>query len=308
MPVYVDTLLIINSFVNYLMLVCSMKYLNIFANRFRLALASFFGSLFSLKIFLPEIPVPFELVLRCLACSAVVFVAFGKNHIKTFLKNTCVFFTVNLLFGGLMTAFFLFADTGIMIYKNGAVYFNIDLKILTVTSVASFAVINAINIIIAKKAPSQSIFHVTVEYKNRSVEGRGFIDTGNNLRDVFSGCPVIVAQLNTVKPILPDEITEYINGKYPSCSTGEIRLIPVCTVGNDSILPGFMPDRIIVKNIKGEKILKDVYIGVSRRNFLGGEYEFLLYNDLTEEYPDENYQKNTKEIKKKKQNLLHKRS
>lgn len=55
MPVYVDVLLVVNSFVNYLMLLCVMKFLKIQTGRIRVLLAAAVGGLFSLKIFLPEL-------------------------------------------------------------------------------------------------------------------------------------------------------------------------------------------------------------------------------------------------------------
>lgn len=291
MPVYVDVLVIVNAFVNYLMLVISMKYLKFSVKRGRLLLASAVGSLFSLKIFLPDIPLVFELPLRALMCAVISFTAFGFLNAKTFFRNVCVFFTSNLLFGGIMSAVFYFFNTGVILYKNSSVYFDIDLKILAVTSVVSFAVVNTISIIISKKAPSESICTVTVEYKNESVTGRGFFDTGNALTEMFSGYPVIVAQYDAVKPILPDEIKKYINQNSIEAISGNIRMIPVAGIGDTEILPSFKPDKVILKSIKSEKSTKNVYIAVSRQSFFGGEFEFILNNNFTGENANESVSK-----------------
>lgn len=291
MPVYVDVLVIVNAFVNYLMLVISIKYLRFPVKRIRLLLASAVGSLFSLKIFLLDIPLVFELPLRAVMCGVISFTAFGFKNIVTFLKNVCVFFTVNILFGGLMSAIFYFFNTGMILYKNGTVYFDIDLKILAVTSVVSFAVVNAISLFISRKAPNESICTVTVEYSEKSVTGRGFFDTGNALTELFSGFPVIVAQYDAVKAVLPQEVNDYIKDNDIEKSTGNIRMIPVQSVGDSGILPSFRPDNVILKSARSEKSFSNVYIAVSRNNFFGGEFEFILNNNLTGEYTNESFQK-----------------
>ena len=281
MPVYVDVLLIVNGFVNYLMLFLSMKYLRFSAGRLRLFLACALGSVFSLKIFLPDIPLLLEFLLRLAMCCAISLCAFGFGNFRTALRNTCVFFTVNLLFGGLMSAVLFFFDTGAMLYKNGAFYFDIDLKILAVTSVASFAVVDAVSRIISRRAPPKSICTVTIFFDEKSAGGRGFFDTGNALKEIFSGFPVIVAQYDAVKNILPQEVADYCADGDIITSGSGIRLIPVSGVGSEGILPSFKPDRVTLRGADFERTYEDVYIAVSRQSFFGGEFEFILNNELT---------------------------
>ncbi len=283
MPVYVDVLLIVNGFVNYLMLVISKNYLKFNTKSLRILAASSLGSLFSLKIFLPEIPLLFELILRAVMCGAISFSAFGFINVKTFFRNSCVFFTVNLLFGGLMCAVLFFFNTDMMLYKNGAVYFDIDLKILAVTSVASFAAVNAVSMIISRKAPSETICFVTVITGEKSVSGRGFFDTGNGLKEIFSGFPVIVAQYDAAKDIIPAEIKAYFKNRDIKAVSGNIRFIPAQSMSGTEILPSFKPDSVTIKSRDSERIVKDVYIAVSRQSFFGGEFEFIINNELTGE-------------------------
>ncbi len=292
MPVYVDVLLIVNGFVNYLLLVMSMKYLRLYISRLRLLAASALGSVFSLKIFLPEIPLLPELLIRAVMCAAISLTAFGFGGRRAFLRSSCVFLTVNLLFGGLMSAIFLFFDTGMMLYRNGTVYFDIDLKILAVTSVASFAVISALSKIISRRASAGSICSVTVFYSGKSVHGRGFFDTGNGLREVFSGYPVIIARFDAVKELLPEETKACCADGDIKSTQDNIRMIPVCTAAGNSVLPSFRPDKIIIKDPKSQRTYDKIYIAVSRREFFGGEFEFILNNELTGDASYEHTEKN----------------
>lgn len=291
MPVYVDVLLIVNAFVNRLMLAVSMKYLRFDAGRVRLLLASVLGSIFSLRIFLPDTPLPLEFFIRAAMCAAIVLTAFGFHSLKAFIRSVCVFLTVSFIFGGIMSAILFFFDTGVMLYRNGSVYFDIDLKILAVTSVVSFAAVNAVSRIISKKAADEKICLVNVFYGGKRASGRGFFDTGNGLREMFSGFPVIVAQHDTVKNIIPDEITAYLDGGDVEAVSAEIRLIPVSGVGGSGILPAFRPERTEIKSMKHEKTYRNVYIAVSRQSFFGGEFEFIINNEIN---GDDTYELNEK--------------
>lgn len=287
MPVYVDVLLIVNGFVNYLLLVMSMKYLRLYISRLRLLAASALGSVFSLKIFLPEIPLLPELLIRAVMCAVISLTAFGFGGRRSFLRSSCVFLTVNLLFGGLMSAMLIFIDTGMILYRNGAVYFDIDLKILAVTSVASFALISALSKIISRRSPTGSLCRVNVCYNGRTAHGRGFFDTGNGLREVFSGFPVVIARLDAVKELLPDEIRACISDGDVYAVSGNIRMIPVCTAAGNSVLPSFRPDKIIIEDLKSKRTYEKIYIAVSRQEFFGGEFEFIINNELC---GDESYE------------------
>ena len=55
MPVYVDVLLVLNGFIDYLMILCTMKILRLKTGRIRILAAAIISSLFSLKIFLPDL-------------------------------------------------------------------------------------------------------------------------------------------------------------------------------------------------------------------------------------------------------------
>lgn len=311
MPVYVDVLLIVNGFVNYLMLFLSMKYLRFSAKRFRLLIACAMGSIFSLRIFLPDVPLPAEFLLRVAMCCAISFASFGFGNVKAFIRNTCVFLAVNLLFGGLMSAILFFFNTGMMIYRNGAVYFDIDLKILAVTSVASFAVVDAVSRIIERKADKENICTVRVFCENKEASGRGFFDTGNGLREIFSSFPVIVAQYDTVKAVMPKEVAQYCKNEDIEAVSGNIRLIPVSTVNSTEIMPSFKPEKVLIKGASSEKEIKNVYIAVSRQSFFGGEFEFILNNEIMGENEDEHTEKAENIALKahgQKQHLLHKRT
>ena len=97
------------------------------------------------------------------------------------------------------------------------------------------------------------------------------MDTGNLLLDPITQYPVIVVDYKSIDSIVPEGIKEFfreegnlnavINRKY----INKIRLIPCSDVGGTTVLKGFKPDFVIIKN-KESKVYRDVIIAVSYKN------------------------------------------
>lgn len=283
MPVYADVLIAVNGFVNYLLLHSTRRLLKIGCGKYRIFLAAAAGGIFSLKIFLPVLSVFFDICLRFAMCAVMVLAAFGFGTKRGFLKKLLTFFAVNLFYGGFMSAVFNFLNPGGMIYKNGAVYFDIDFKVLAVTSVAAFCVISVVMKIAERKSPSGSIFTVEIRSGGRAVKGRGLADTGNSLREMFSDTPVVVGERNSLKGIMPKDILKYLDSGDPGTLSEKTRLIPSSTAAGSALLPAFRSDEIRISRPSGSYIHKNIYIAVSKTQFFGGEFEFLLNTELTED-------------------------
>ncbi|MBQ7595538.1 MAG: sigma-E processing peptidase SpoIIGA, partial [Clostridia bacterium] len=160
--------------------------------------------------------------------------------------------------------------------------------------VASYAVINLVLKIIERKSPSKSIFNVEIIASGRTAKGRGFVDTGNSLREMFSDTPVIVGQRNFLKRVMPDDIDVYFETGDPDMLNEKIRLIPASTAAGSALLPAFRADEVRISRPSEQYIHKNIYVAVSSAVFFGGEFEFLLNSELTE---DTEYEKNHTENK-----------
>ena len=103
-----------------------------------------------------------------------------------------------------------------------------------------------------------------------------------------NGTPVLGFQFNDKPRMFDIETAEGTKEVADYCADGDIitagsgiRLIPVSGVGTEILLPSFKPDRVTLRGADFEKTYEDVYIAVSRQSFFGGEFEFLLNNELT---------------------------
>lgn len=244
LTVYVDVLIILNTLVNYFMLLSIRKITRAHTSRWRIVWGSLAGGASSMLIFLEDLGVVMSL-LKLLTAILMIVITFGIKPLKSLLKKLFWLFAISFVFGGLMFAVYIFFDTDILIYTNGIIYFDIDVTFLVVCSVFSYIVITVITKFTDKKAPKSQEYYITIQQNGKSMTCKALMDTGNNLREPFSAFPVIMAEKKLFNQFsIPHE---------------KLRLIPITTVNGESLIKAFRPDSLQI----GEYVTDKVYIGES---------------------------------------------
>ena len=282
MVVYADVLLIVNLFVNYVLLLCSSMIMKKHTQRLRMLLGAAIGAFYGFVVFLPELPSLAEFALRIATTVLIVLGAFGYKNLPSFLRSFFTFFAVSFAFGGIMLVLWVTVAPIGMIYNNGAVYFDIDLAVLAISTVVSFAVVSLIAHFTARRAPKDSIALVKISYKGKEVKLTALVDTGNSLCETFSGYPVVLGEAESLEKIMPDAVRAFIDGDDVS-SSPEMRLVMHKTVSDTGVLPVFRPDYIEVKSVSHSIKTSEVYVAVTKNNLARGEYEMILNPALFEE-------------------------
>ena len=282
MVVYADVLLIVNLFVNYVLLLCSSMIMKKHTQRLRILLGAAIGAFYGFVVFLPELPSLAEFALRFAATVLIVLGAFGYKNFPSFLRSFFTFFAVSFAFGGIMLVLWVTVAPIGMIYNNGAVYFDIDLAVLAISTVVSFAVVSLIAHFTARRAPKDSVALVKISYKGKEVKLTALVDTGNSLCETFSGYPVVLGEAESLEKIMPDAVRAFIDGDDVS-SSPEMRLVMHKTVSGTGVLPVFRPDYIEVKSVSHRIKTSEVYVAVTKNNLARGEYEMILNPALFEE-------------------------
>ena len=139
--IYVDVLVVINIFINYFLLSAASLIVRLKPKRIRLAAGAFAGGAYSLVIFLPNIPNILSVFMNFCMSVLLVLIAFAPKKITVFIKEFAAFFAVNFIFAGLMLAVWLVFKPSGMVYNNAAVYFDIDVKLLVLSTVVCYAVL-----------------------------------------------------------------------------------------------------------------------------------------------------------------------
>ncbi len=268
--IYADVLITVNFIVNYLLLRAVSVLFSIKHSTFRLLLSSLLGGFYSLIIFVENIPTYLNFAINILILSLLVLIAFKLKNIKDFMRYLMAFFLSNFLFAGIMLAVNILCSSNKILYKNGIVYFDINFITLIFTSLFCYLVITVISRFVSNRAVNKLIYDIELFYGDKSVNAKALLDTGNNLKEVFSGKPVIVAERSTAKNIFPDksDITELKN----------FRLIPFSTISSSGALPAFLLNKVNVNN--GGKIVEvnGVYLAVSDKKIVSSDYSVLLGN------------------------------
>lgn len=129
-------------------------------------------------------------------------------------------------------------------------------------------------------------------WKDAAVTGRGFVDTGNTLRDPISLQPVIIVEGSFICPILPEPYQEMVkqyvkDGRidYDTIAAQnlhKIRVIPYRTISEEEgSLLGIQCRRLVLIHNGKTFEFSPVVIGISRTVICKGrEYQMLLPNNI----------------------------
>jgi len=144
----------------------------------------------------------------------------------------------------------------------------------------------------------QQLYHMPVEIRfgDRSCRLQALVDTGNRLRDPLSGAPVVVAEGEALRPLLP----EYLQPAVAAMETGDLgpvsrllsseewsarfRVIPYASIGREhGLLIGFRPDEVRIV-VDGRSVpVGPCILGLCKGPLdPEGAYQALIHPDLVQ--------------------------
>ena len=288
--IYGDIIFFINFFMDFLILWVTAVFAKKKISKARIIL----GSLFLSLLYCGGIVFPF-LSFFCYGIGGMVLLALGiwivffPKNIKEALQY---FLTANVTafaLGG--TAMALFFATGMLhMLGNGMVFRlgHFPLKILLSASCFFYILIKmAKNWTEANVINARSYCNVVIEKKGVKIPLRMLIDTGNGLKDPFSGNAVAIVSFQAIKKLFSKEVQLYFLKTYQNQhnfyeyalkteKTLAMHLIPFSSLGKENgLLLVFQPESFVIKG--NQK--KDVSVGVYCGCFHGG-YDGLLSPEL----------------------------
>lgn len=162
--------------------------------------------------------------------------------------------------------------------SNLVIYFNMSPVILVVCTGICYLIINFVSYFISKSIKEHHIYQIELTYQNQMVVTNALLDTGNSLRDLYSGDPVIILENTLAEKLL----------KVPVASMGEsvqgYRLIPYSVVSQKGFLQAFRPDKVVIKT---EKVTKEIKATIAvSETAVHDQYKALLSKDINEMLED----------------------
>ena len=263
--IYIDVLLVVNLYINYFLVRGTSLMLRRKVSPRRVILASAVGAVGSLLILVPDLNPILCVLIKIALGIGITFAAFGRQNKIDFLISSLSFLVVSFIFGGAMTALWNIAAPAGIFVRNGTAYFDIPIIAAALFTAALYGGFRVFRTIIDRRKPQS---HAVVRIRNGAAEVTldGLADTGNSLRDSFTGKPVVITSIGKVAEISPPQVTNYLKG----CSEGleGLRLAPCHTITSEGVVPVFSAEVLI-----NEKPA-DVLVRVTREPISGADCIF----------------------------------
>lgn len=266
--IYGDVLIIINFSMDFLALFITAKIMHIKLNSKKITLSSFIGAIYSLVILSLNLPPMCSGIISIGMAFLLTFTAYGRQKTTTFLKNTFVFYIVNFALGGGITAICNLLNIwqnkrNLMI--NGTfdvLYSDIPFGILALLALLC-GLFSFVSGKLIKKKSAETICSLSISFNQNTITLEALVDSGNLLREPLSGKPVIIVSYSEMRKLIPIELIPLFKNKDTSCLeksifSAKIRIIPISTVGGNSLLFGILADKVIL-----DKKEVDVYIAIT---------------------------------------------
>lgn len=264
MRVYLDIFFLVNFGMNFVVLLAESFFQNRKISLKRLMAAGFLGAAMACLYIVSGIH---RIVVLLVVCYAIVSfllirIAFGKTTIGSFARNVLFFYVIAFMLAGFLMQIreqflFRFSSMGVL---GGA---------------SAFLLV--IRWVLPKWKRWQSDFstyyRIRVSYQNKTVIGNALWDTGNRLRDPFTGEPVMLGERKL--------LCRLWNKKEEPV----VRMLPFHTVGKDSgFLKMFQADYIEVKKENKWIRVEHPWIAICDQYLSSdGEYEMILHPELLQE-------------------------
>lgn len=261
MAVYIDVLFLQNIIVNYGILLVTEKLSGRYSTALRKLVSSIVGAVYLVIMLLcPQIHTLYTVGGKLLLSMLMVAIAFPSQKLKSWFKALLSFYISSFIFAGAGYALMSILNQGIY-FKNGEFYSTMksDGLLLVLTLVFGFLMVRAFTDLFRKRIEKESyIVNTYINLGGRTVCLQALIDTGNSLVDPVSQCPVMIAELESLKDLLPDGMVKWLENWTQMKETmsldndsewvKRIRLIPFHAIGtNNGMLPGFKPDSVGVE-------------------------------------------------------------
>lgn len=258
MKIYVDLIILLNFFLDFILLLSVSLILKRNVKISRIFFGALAGGVSILFLFVNVSSLVLFFV-KVLISILMVIITFSYKNIKYTFNNLVYLYLISIILGG-----FLYYVNVELSYKNtGLIFFHDGIGINVILITILSPVILTVYVIKTRKLKEEysKKYEVCIMLlNNKKINVTGFLDTGNNLQDPYKRRPIIVISKNALRGYNP-----------------KIILVPCITVKGNSLLKCFRIKELI---INGKKIEKECLVGISDNNFQIDGVDLLLHKKL----------------------------
>ncbi len=200
--VYVDSVFVLNTAMDYLLLLVTGRLAGVPLRRKRYILAALAGGSYAVAVFLPGCGFLASAPVKLAAGLLLALAAFGGE--ERFLRLALLLFAVASAMAGCVLALGLLAGSGVPM-ANGVFYTDVDARVLLVAVTSAYIVLAVVFRGSARQGMEGRLLPVRVSVGGRTVTLTALLDTGNALREPGSGRPVLVVAPGGLDGLLSGE-------------------------------------------------------------------------------------------------------
>ena len=258
MTIYLDYVLFINYFFDFLLLYSVKKILKRSSSIIRIILGALFGSI-SLFILFFKLS-SFEILLIKLFISVfMIIISFSFKNIKYFFENIFYLYLTSIILSG-----FLYMINSNFSYKYdgfNVLYKKYDINIFIVIIISILFLFFYVKNYTKQKKELENKYSVEITLlNNKKIKTIAIKDTGCMIYDQYKKRPVCIINRYLIKDYNPNYI-----------------LVPCNTINKMSLLKCFKIKKIKINN---KEIKKEILLGISDNNFKINNVDLLLHKNI----------------------------
>ncbi|MCL2860368.1 MAG: sigma-E processing peptidase SpoIIGA [Oscillospiraceae bacterium] len=221
MTIYLDVVFFENVCMDYIILVATIVLMKRKFKPVRILISSVLGALYAVLTVLNILPLYNSMIFKILVSIIMIYIAVDTNGFKNLFKTVLIFYLVSFTFGGVTLALLYFVKPEDILMKNGIYIGTYPVKTVFMGGIVGFAIISAVFSIIKNRiVKSNTYCEVNMVINSKNVKTKSLVDTGNFLKEPITGMPVVIAEQNILKEVIPNiilkNVESIINGEIDS--------------------------------------------------------------------------------------------
>lgn len=291
MYVYIDVIVLINLFVNTLLLLLTAWLLGLSYKKTRLAAAVLITVVYVVIFIAYPANLCSHPFAKFLVSAVVLFVAFGKKTWRDFILLLGTFYIISFVLGGAVLGYYFFCQQIVSVHDFN--FINLDLPLLMQgLLIGALLFYGLAKFIFRRQANENFITDVRLTNNRRQIIIRGFWDSGNQLYDITGAKPVILIEEEILRPLFSDAVNQFMAetdekewfSRWPSCQDERwkksMAMISYRSIGGSNLLIGQHIEQVELKK-DNQWCNIDCVIGIYPDKLSGDSaYQALLHSDM----------------------------
>ncbi len=286
--VYADITLLVNFLMDFLILWATARLARITPIISRIGIAAFLGGLYAVGYLFPQFHFFYSFPAKVIFSCLMVMVALPIENWDVFKRAFILFYAINFTAAGASIAFSFMVKADLLNFNTA--YWWLAGGVICVLLIGIFGG----RLLTTRFMPNLLRFKVEMKFDQKTCAGKGFLDTGNSLKDPLTSKPVIVAEYDFLKDCLPGDVREAMENNQDegrmldelilSSWSRRLRLIPFTSIGkSNGMLVGIRADEVKVDLGKDHPLYKNMVIGIYKGKLSShNKYQMLVPAEIVE--------------------------